>query len=134
MMRRFRLLFAVLPLGLAAQVFSQSPAILQKARAYYGAEADLEAIRSVEYVGQLTYAETTSEGPQKSLSAEVEIVVQRPYQQRIVARGADKVEVTGLDGYEAWQRVEDPSDPGSTQLVLLGKEQVKRLRANTCVS
>ena len=39
--------------------------------------------------------------------------------------------MTGLNGYEGWQRVQDPKDSSRWQLTLLSKEQIKRLRANT---
>lgn len=120
-------LLSLLATGLRADV----PAIVAKARAFYGSDANLDAVRSVHYEGVLISTETRAEGETSTVEARVEITFQKPFQQRIVARAADKVEITALDDYEGWQRVEDPRKPGARRVFLLGKEQIKRLRANT---
>lgn len=109
---------AVSAVALGADVAST----LKKARAYLGPEATLAAVTSVAYRGNALSTENTS--------MRVDIVFQRPDRQRITARTNERVEVTGLDGYEGWQRVEDTSDKSRWRLALLGKDQVKRLRAN----
>lgn len=100
--------------------------IIAKARAYLGGDAPLDAIRSVHYVGKLTSEDKSATGP-----VTIEIIFQKPDQQRIVATSDKGIEMTGLNGYEGWQRVQDPSDSSRWQLTLLSKEQIKRLRANT---
>lgn len=110
---------------------AQDPAIVQQARAYLGTEQALEAIDAVRYRGQLTSTDTVGTGESRTVEAMVDILFQKPAQQRIVAQAGNKIEVTALDGYEAWQWVHDPADPASPRLTLLGPEQVKRLRANT---
>jgi hypothetical protein len=61
----------------------------------------------------------------------VEIFFQAPEQQRIQATSSTTIEVTALDGYDAWQRQQNLADPTKWQVKLLGADQVKRLRANT---
>lgn len=117
--------------GLAGSAAAQLLPIVEKARSYLGTESALGRIESVRFEGRLISTETQPDGATKTAEADVEIICQKPFQQRIVAEGDGKREVTALDGYEAWQRVEDPRLPGGWRLNLLGKEQVKRLRANT---
>jgi outer membrane lipoprotein-sorting protein len=108
---------------------AEEPAIIAKARAYLGPEAALDGVQSLFYSGTLTTADPSD--PEKKTRAEMEIVFQKPQQQRIQANSDKTVEVTALDGYEAWQRVEDRSDPLKWRQTILSPEQVKRLRANT---
>ncbi len=105
-------------------------ATLALARSVYGPEAVLTAVRSVHYVGTAETMVATPEGPQP-FKAQLEIIFQVPYRQRMVVTLPDRVEVTALDDYEAWQRVSDPSDATRWRLTLLGIDQIKRLRATT---
>lgn len=111
--------------ALAAVAHAELP-IVAKARAFLGGDAPLDAIRSVHYVGKLTSEDKDASGP-----VSIEIIFQKPDQQRIVATSDKGIEMTGLNGYEGWQRVQDPTDSSRWQLTLLAKEQIKRLRANT---
>lgn len=105
------------------------PDIITKARAFLGSDEVLNAVSSVRYEGSLVAPDPASPG--KEIRSAIEIVFQRPDRQRITARSEKMVEVTGLDGYEAWQRVHDPADPTKWRQTLLGPDQIKRLRANT---
>jgi hypothetical protein len=105
-------------------------AVLATARAYLGSEAALNGLRSVHFTGTLETMETTPEGP-RPVKAGLEIYFQKPYQQRIELTMGNRVEVTALDEYEGWQRVQDADEPQAGRLVLLRKEQIRRLRANT---
>ena len=118
----------------AALVFAAAgratePAIIAKARAYLGTEAALESVKSIHYQGTLTLA--NSSDPAKPARAAVDIVFQKPDQQRISSTSDKLIEVTALDAYDGWQRQQDPADPTKWQQTLLGPEQIKRLRANT---
>lgn len=97
--------------------------ILAKARAYLGPSEKLDAVTSIHYRGTLTAPDG------KKLA--IDIVFQKPYQQRIAATGPDSIEVTALDGYDGWQRSQDAKDAGRWRQTLLSPDQVKRLRANT---
>lgn len=116
-------------LGLAAAANAAEPAIIAKARAFLGTEAALNGVKSVHYVG--TVVTTLSGDASKQSKASVEIIVQKPDQQRITAKSEKQNEVTGLDGYEAWQRVEDPANPKNWRGAVFKPDAVKRLRAQT---
>lgn len=97
--------------------------IVRKARAYIGPENKLDSITSIHLTGTITTASD------KKMA--IEMIFQKPCQQRITATGADNIEITGLDDYEGWQRIQDSKDQTSWKLTLLGADQVRRLRANT---
>jgi hypothetical protein len=120
--------------GFAAEL----PPIVTKARAYLGSDAALAGVKSVHYTGTLVTAGNTS--------AVIEIIFQKPFQQRITATSERAVpaakagdpavvektiEITALDDYDAWRRLQDATDSTRWQLTLLDKDQIKRLRANT---
>lgn len=104
--------------------------IIAKARAYLGGEAALSAVQSVHFVGTMETQELTADGPKPARFA-IEIIFQKPYQQRITKTSATIVEVTGLDDLEAWQRIQDVTNQSRWRLSLLAPELVKKLRANT---
>ncbi|MFM1746911.1 MAG: hypothetical protein RLZZ188_577 [Verrucomicrobiota bacterium] len=120
-------------LGLLAAAVSAcsaaEPDIIAKARAFLGTDEALGAVNAVRYEGFLIAPDPANPG--KETKAAMEIIFQRPDRQRITARSEKMVEVTGLDGYEAWQRIHDPADPTKWRQTLLGPDQIKRLRANT---
>ena len=115
---------ALLSLGLSA---GEAP-IVAKARAYLGTETSLGAVRAVRLTGTLTTTDPAD--PKRQTSAAIEMISQHPDQHRITIRSDRGVEVTALDGYEAWTRVEPAAEPGRGRLTILGADQVKRLRAN----
>ena len=104
--------------------------IIAKARAYYGKEAALSAIRSVHFIGTMETRQFTADGP-KPVSFAIEIIFQKPCQQRIVRTAPDAIQVTGLDEYEGWQRLQDIKNESRWQLTLLEPAIIKQLRANT---
>ena len=108
---------------------AEEPEIIAKARAFLGNDEALNAVNSVRYEGWLIAPDPANPG--KETKSAMEIIFQRPDRQRISVRSEKMVEVTGLDGYEAWQRVHDPADPTKWRQTLLGPDQIKRLRANT---
>jgi hypothetical protein len=105
------------------------PAIIAKARAYVGTEADLEAVKSIHYTGTLVVDESTDAAKQPP--AAMDLLFQKPYRQRVQSTSNQRIEVTALDGYDGWQRLQDPADPAKWRQSLLGVDQIKRLRANT---
>jgi hypothetical protein len=129
-MKAFLRLIPVLALLGCAQVRGDVAATVALARSVYGPEATLSAVRSIRYVGTAETTLATPEGP-RPFKAQIEIVFQVPFRQRMVVTLEDRVEVTALDDYEAWQRVVDPADPTRWRLTLLEIEQIKRLRATT---
>lgn len=96
---------------------------ITKARNFLGAESALNSVTSIHFTG-------TMEAP-GDLKLPAEIVFQKPYRQRITLKGPKVVEITALDGYDAWQKRVNAENPVQWQVVLLDAAQVKRLRANT---
>jgi outer membrane lipoprotein-sorting protein len=124
----FRLLrFAVVATVAVTAVVAAEPPIIAKARAYVGSEAALNAIKSLQFTG--TVVTTDPADPGKESRAGIEIIVQKPDQQRVVATSEKAIETTAVDGYEAWQRLQDPANPRNQRLTVLKPDAVRRLRA-----
>ncbi len=105
--------------------------VIALAREYLGGEAALNAVRSVRFEGTMETVEKTESGLHP-LRATLRIHFQAPYRQRIELELPDRLEVTALNDYEGWQRIEARGEPGSRpRITLLGKDQIRRLRANT---
>jgi outer membrane lipoprotein-sorting protein len=113
----------------AVGAHAAEPAIIAKARAYLGSEAAINSVKSIHFVGKLAIIDTAASQP--SETAAVEIYFQLPDQQRIQATTSKNIEVTAVDGYDAWQRQTDATDSKKWQMKILGADQIKRLRANT---
>jgi outer membrane lipoprotein-sorting protein len=126
-LRHFATVCAVLVVASAAH--AADPAILTKARAYVGSEATLNGIKSIHYTGTLTTSNPSD--ATKQTRAALEIIFQKPYQQRIVATSDTNIETTALDGYDGWTRVQEVKDKTKWRQTVLGTDQIKRLRANT---
>ncbi len=124
--RAFLVSSAFLVLG--SSLLCADEATITRARAYLGSEVDLAAVRSLLFKGDLTVVERKGGTP---IAAKLEIAFQKPDRQLITATAPDKIETTALNGYEAWQREIDPANPSTPRLGLLGREPIKRLRANT---
>ena len=120
----FALAAVALPPARAAE-----PEIIARARTYLGNEAALAQVTSLHYAGMLVLDEgdatAKAQGPVK-----VEIIFTKPSRQRSVITSEKRVETTVLDGYEGWQKVQDPSDNSRWQLSLLQADQIRSLRAN----
>jgi len=120
----------VLALGVSSTAGrAAEPAILAKARTYLGPEALLDGMTSIHFFGTLTATDPASSG--KTARTAVEIIYQKPDRQRIVKTSDQAIEVTALDGYDAWQRIQSVSDPSKVRQNFLGSLQIKRLRAST---
>lgn len=127
--RTFRAALAGLIVFVAtAGVNAAEPAIIAKARARMAPESVLDAVKSIHYVGTMTSADPAD--PAKELRQPIEIFLQKPAQQRIVVTSDDVIEVSALDGYDAWRRITDAKDPTKWQQSLLGADQIKQLRAD----
>jgi hypothetical protein len=108
---------------------TDEPPIIAKARAYLGSEAALNAVQTLRYTGVLTAPDSVD--PSKTAKAQMVILFQKPDRQLIRVISDKSTEATGLDGYDGWQRVQDPKEPAKWRQTVLGPDQVKRLRANT---
>ncbi len=103
--------------------------ILSKARTYLGSDSALDRLQSIHYAGTLVTNDPAD--PKKQTRAAIEIIFQKPYQQRVTTTSDKTIETTALDGYDGWMRVTAVSDPTKWQQTLLGGDGIKRLRANT---
>ena len=115
--------------ALVSAAAAAEPAIIAKARAFLGSEAALSNVKSVYYTGTVIAPDPAD--PTKQVRTGIEIIFQKPEQQRITATSDKSVETTALDGYEGWSRLQDRADPTKWRLNLLNVDQIKRLRANT---
>lgn len=96
---------------------------IAKARARFGSESVLNGVTAIHFFGQLETDATTK--------MPVDIVFQKPLQQRITIRGPKVIEITTLDGYDAWQKRTNAENRAQWQVTLLDAGQIKRLRAQT---
>lgn len=129
------LAFLPLPHGLADTL---SEPWIAKARAAIGPEAALEAVRSIHFTGTLDTTETVPDPADatktvtRPLHLAIDIIFQKPYQQRQLLRSEKISRATTLDGYDGWvQRVPDLAVPQNWLLDLMPVAEIKRLRANT---
>lgn len=131
MKRMLRLIFCSLVAAVAAH--AQPASVITLARTYLGGENALNGMQAVRFNGTITTTDTDNDGAivGEPAPALIEIIFRRGYQQRIAVTSASRIEVTALDDYEGWQRVENPENPEQWRISLLGKDQIKRLRANT---
>jgi hypothetical protein len=108
-----------------------------KGRAALGSEEALNAVTSVRYTGTLETTEKIADkdDPTKvvdhPLRLAIDIVFQKPCQQRYILRSDKIVETTALDDYDGWIRRSEIGKDDQWQLTLLDATQIKRLRANT---
>lgn len=127
-----RLSVTTVVLFLASLATAAEPAdIIAKARAHLGSEAALDGVTSLRFVGQLTVDRDPANPDQAApVRLGVEITFQKPARQRSVITSDQRIETTVLDGYDGWQKVQDPNDATRWTMSLLRAEQIKNLRAN----
>jgi hypothetical protein len=94
---------------------------IARARARLGSEAVLQGMTSIRFTGTIEVDGTNARA--------MDIIFQKPLQQRITLTGADLVEIIALDDYDGWQKRINPKNPTQWQLTLLDGPQIKRLRA-----
>lgn len=123
-----RLAPALLALFAAMSLSAAEPSIINRARAYLGGEAALNSIQTLHYHGTLELPDAPAENQVGPIA--VEIIFQKPFRQRSVITSSRGTEITVLDDYDGWQRVEAADDPTRWTLVLLKTDQIKSLRAN----
>jgi hypothetical protein len=130
-MKRFHRLLGTLTIivSCATAGRADSAAMIAKARAFLGGEKALQGVTSVHYVGKLETTEETKDGP-KPTSCSIEIIFQKPYQQRITLTTESIIGVTGLDHYESWQSQESRVS-GARRVDFHSKDQLKRFQAST---
>ncbi len=118
---------ACIAVSIVGSALAAEPAIIGKARAFLGTEQALTGVKSVRYTG--TVVTTFSNEPTKALREAVEIIVQKPDQQRVTATSDKSIEINGLDGYEGWQRVQDAANAKNWRQSVFKPDVLKRIRA-----
>jgi outer membrane lipoprotein-sorting protein len=110
---------------------------IAKARAYQGSDSALNAITSIHFTGTLEAMAKVPLPDDKTRQIDqlvrlpVDIVFQKPYQQRMTVTKPGTVETTALDGYDGWERSINTQNPKQWRFSLLDGQRIKRLRANT---
>jgi hypothetical protein len=121
----------ILALALVASAgLRAEPAVIGLARAYLGPDSTLDGINTIHFVG--SFERTDPDHPEVgTIHATLDMVFSKPYRQRQVMRGAKVSDTTVLDGYDAWERLQDNVDPSKFRLKWLSVNDIKSLRANT---
>jgi outer membrane lipoprotein-sorting protein len=91
------------------------------ARARLGSESALSGVTSIRFTGTIV---ADGASPRS-----LDIIFQKPLQQRITLAGTELSEVIALDDYSGWQQRSNPQNPAQWQMTLLDAPQIKRLRA-----
>jgi hypothetical protein len=108
------------------------PAVIGLARAYLGPESTLEGIRTLHYVGTLDRLDP--DHPEAgTVHGTLDLVFVKPLRQRLTVRQEKQKTTltTVLDGYDAWDYLQDNTDPTRFKLTWLSVGDIKMLRANT---
>ncbi len=113
----------------AAIATAAEPAIIARARAAVGSEAALNGLRAVHLTA--TVVSVDSNEPTKPVQVGLDVVFQQPDQQWVTVKSAEAIEVTALDGYQGWKRVESVKDSKQWRQTALGLEAIRRMRAAT---
>lgn len=106
---------------------------LAKARARIGTEADLAAVRSIQFFGEIHTVEPTASGALEPVVISIEIIFQKPLLQLQVIRHPKKnhTVTTALNEREAWTTQEVAGDPTRRVMRILPLAQQRSLQAAT---
>lgn len=108
-----------------------------RARAFLGSESTLNAVKSLHFEGTVETTERVTDPADSSKTIDrpirlaIDIVFQKPMQQRQIIRSEQVERTTSLDGYDAWEKVSDRTNQNPPRLLLLDPTGIKRLRATT---
>lgn len=115
---------------LAPAAARAEPAVVALARAYLGPQSTLDGIMSIHFVGTLDRVEA-DKGPGGTLHTDLDMIFEKPLRQHFVMRASKVTMVTVLDGYDAWDWLQDNADPKKFKLTWLQAADIRMLRANT---
>jgi hypothetical protein len=116
--------------ALSAGVLRAEPAVIGLARAYLGPDSTIDAIRSIHFTGSLDRTDP-DHAEQGTLHATLDMIFVKPSRQRQEIRLAKVSETTVLDGYDAWDRLQDIADPKRFRMRWLSAAEIQSLQANT---
>jgi hypothetical protein len=115
---------------LASAGLRAEPAVIGLARAYLGPDSTLDGVTSIHFSGTLDRVDPDHPGT-GPLHTTLDMVFSKPWQQRQVVRASKVTETTVLDGYDAWDRLQDNADASKFRMRWLAPPEIKSLRANT---
>jgi hypothetical protein len=113
----------------AAVVARAEPAVVGLARAYLGPDSTLSGITTIHYVGTLDRVDPDSAGG--PVHGTLDLIFVKPLRQRLVVHMDKTTLTTVLDGYDAWDFLQDNADHSKFELKWLSAGDIKTLRANT---
>jgi len=130
-LRRFRCLCVALSTVVLAGALLAGASVedtLARAREYVGGERALAAVTSLRYVGRMELSEA-DEGQPRQVSGTIELIFQKPGQQRITQVIGKVKDVIGLANGEAWRRREEVGNPLRAQVAIMNLRQLRRIQA-----
>jgi hypothetical protein len=95
--------------------------IIAQARTFLGGDEALSKVKSIRFTGSVELADGTT--------GELELIVQKPVQQRLTLKLGEAREITALSGYDAWRRLEAVDESGEWEMMLLEVDRIRELRA-----
>jgi hypothetical protein len=99
--------------------------IITKARAFVGDERALNSVQSIHFRGTL---KTEKED---AAIVEVDIIVMQPDSQKITIQAGDVKEITALNHYVGWKKIEKIGNESSQFATMLNARQIRRMQANS---
>jgi len=117
-------------LALSTAAASAEPAVVGLARAYLGPQSTLDGMTSLHFVGSLERLDPDHAGKGPTRTS-LDMIFAKPMRQRLVVRDDKTSMTTVLDGYDAWDLLQDNADPKRFRLTWLQASVIKTLRANT---
>jgi len=123
------IVFCALALASPAALQAE-PAVISLARAYLGPESTLDGITSIHFSGTLDLVDPghAANGP---MHGTLDMIFVKPMRQRLIFRQEKISRTTVLDGYDAWDMVQDNADPSKMRLTWLSAGDIKMVRAST---
>jgi hypothetical protein len=114
----------------AAASAGAEPAVIGLARAYLGPDSTLDSVQAIHFSGTLDRSDP--DHAERGIEhATFDLIVAKPARQRQIVHGAKATETTVLDGYEAWDYLEDNADPSRHVMTWLKATDIKGLQAST---
>jgi hypothetical protein len=115
---------------LAPAALRAEPAVLGLARAYLGPQSTLDGVTSIHFVGALDRLDPDHPDA-AAVRTTLDMIFAKPLRQRMVRKSAKITMTTVLDGYDAWDWLQDNADASKFRLTWLAAGDVRTLRANT---
>lgn len=117
-------------LALSAAGACAEPGVVGLARAYLGPDSTLDGVTSIHYVGTLDRVDPDHPTP-KPIHGTLDLFFAKPLRQHLVVRTDKTTLTTVLDGYDAWDLLQDNADASHFELKWLSAADIRTLRANT---